>query len=99
MNSNMISQSFQTSKESITESKILVPFLVISFGLTWGLAALLFVAYDQVTAIFGEVSMSNPLFVLAVYAPLIASTIMVWKTFGFKNLGRFFRRITLVRIS
>ena len=56
------------------ETKILPPFLVIAFGLTWGLAALLFIAYDQITAIFGEVSMSNPLFILAVYAPLIAST-------------------------
>jgi membrane protease YdiL (CAAX protease family) len=43
--------------------------------------------------------MSNPLFILAVYAPLIASTIMVWNKFGFKNLGAFFRRATLVRTS
>ena len=80
-------------------NKMLKPFLIMAFGLTWGLAALLFVAYDQIVAIFGEVSMSNPLFILAVYAPLIASTIMVWKTFGFKNLGRFFQRATLVRTS
>ena len=81
------------------DMKILAPFLAISFGLTWGLAALLFVAYDQITAIFGEVSMSNPLFILAVYAPLIASTIMIWTRFGFKSLGAFFRRATLVRTS
>ena len=86
-------------KKSQAESKMLAPFLAISFGLTWGLAALLFVAYDQVVAIFGEVSMSNPLFILAVYAPLIAGTIIVWKTYGFKNLGRFFQRATLVRTS
>jgi membrane protease YdiL (CAAX protease family) len=77
----------------------LAPFLAISFGLTWGLVALLFVAYDQITAIFGEVSMSNPLFILAVYSPMIASTIMVWTKLGFKNLGRFFRRITFVQAS
>lgn len=77
----------------------LVPFLAISFGLTWGLVALLFVAYDQITAIFGEVSMSNPLFILAVYSPLIAGAIMVWAKLGFRNLGSFFRRATLVRAS
>jgi membrane protease YdiL (CAAX protease family) len=82
-----------------TETKILVPFLVIAFGLTWGLAALLFVAYDTVVAIFGEVSMSNPLFILAVYAPLIASTVMIIHTFGFSRLGAFFRRATLARTS
>lgn len=80
-------------------TKALAPFLAISFGLTWGLAALLFLAYDQITAIFGEVSMSNPLFILAVYAPLIASIIMVWNKFGFKKLGEFFRRATLARTS
>lgn len=80
-------------------NKTLGPFLAISFGLTWGLIALLFVAYDQITALFGEVSMGNPLFILAVYSPLIASTIMVWVKLGFKSLGSFFRRITLVRTS
>lgn len=81
------------------ETKILAPFLAIAFGLTWGLAALLFVAYDQVVAFFGEVSMSNPLFILAVYAPFIASTVIVWQRFGFKQLGAFYRRATLVRTS
>lgn len=78
---------------------MLRPFLLIAFGLTWGLIALLFVAYDQIIAIFGEVSISNPLFILAVYSPLIAATILVWHTFGLSNLGRFFRRATLVRTS
>jgi membrane protease YdiL (CAAX protease family) len=75
------------------------PFLAITFSITWGLIALLFVAYDQIIAIFGEVSMSNPLFIMAVYSPLIASLIMVWAKLGFRNLGSFVRRITLVRTS
>lgn len=81
------------------ENKMLKPFLMIAFGLTWGLAAVLMFAYDQVVAIFGEVSMGNPLFILAVYAPLIGSTIMVWSTYGFKNLGRFFKRATYWQAS
>lgn len=81
------------------EANILAPFLAISFGLTWGLAALLFFAYDQVVAIFGEVSMGNPLFILAVYAPLIAGTIMFWRRYGFRSLGAFYRRATLARAS
>ncbi len=81
------------------ENKMLTPFLIIAFGLTWGLAAVLIFAYDQVVAIFGEISMSNPVFILAVYAPLIASTIMVISTYGIKNLGRFFRRATYINTS
>ena len=37
------------------KTKTLIPFLAISFGLTWGLAALLFMFYDQMVAIFGEI--------------------------------------------
>lgn len=81
------------------ENKMLKPFLIIAFGLTWGLAAVLMFAYDQVVAIFGEVSMGNPLFILAVYAPLIASTIMVSATYGIRNLGRFFIRAIYIKTS
>lgn len=44
-------------------------FLGLSFGLTWGLAALLALFTAEVEAIFGPVSYTNPLFVLAVYSP------------------------------
>ena len=81
------------------KTKTLIPFLAITFGLTWGLAAILFLFYDQIVAIFGEVSMTNPLFILAVYAPGIAGVLLVWRTYGFKGLGSFFRRLTLWRAS
>lgn len=81
------------------KTKTLIPFLAISFGLTWGLAAVLIFFYDQVVAIFGEVSMTNPLFILAVYSPGIAGIFLVWRTYGLKGLGSFFRRLTLWRAS
>ena len=43
------------------KTKTLAPFLAITFGLTWGVSALLFMFYDQIIAIFGELSMSNPI--------------------------------------
>ena len=79
------------------KTKTLIPFLVITFGLTWGLAAMLFLFYDQVVAIFGEVSMSNPLFILAVYAPGIAGIVLVLWQHGWKGLGLFFKRLTMWR--
>ncbi len=88
-----------TPTDRATDAAILGPFLAISFGLTWGLAALLFVAYDSITALFGEVSASNPLFILAVYAPLIASIVMVCLRYGVRNLGVFLRRATLLRAA
>jgi membrane protease YdiL (CAAX protease family) len=79
------------------KTKTLIPFLAITFGITWGLAALLMFFYDQMVAIFGEMSMTNPLFILLVYSPGFAGIILVWRYYGFKGLRSFFKRLTLWR--
>jgi len=63
--------------------------------LTWGIAAVLIFFTDQVVAIFGEISSSNPLYILAVYSPAFAGIFLVWRHYGLKGLGSFFRRLTL----
>lgn len=77
--------------------RTLIPFMALSFGFTWIIAAVLILFYDQVVAIFGEISMSNPLYILAVYSPGIAGVFLVWHHFGLEGLGRFFKRMTLWR--
>ena len=79
------------------KTKTLIPFLALTFGLTWGIAAVLIFFTDQVVAIFGEISSSNPLFILAVYSPGIAGVLLVWRKYGVKGLVSFFRRLTLWR--
>ena len=54
------------------------PFLAIAFGLAWCLLALMILFTSQVEAVFGPVSGTNPLFILAVYAPGIAAILLVW---------------------
>ena len=44
----------------------LVPFLLIAFGLAWGILALFIFLPDQTTEIFGELTGQHPLFFLAV---------------------------------
>lgn len=44
-------------------------FVGLTFALTWGLGALLFMAPAQVQAVFGPISYSNPPLVRAVYSP------------------------------
>jgi len=80
------------------KTKTLIPFLALTFGFTWGIAALLIFFTDQMTAIFGEITSSNPLFILAVYSPAFTSIFLVWQTYGLKGLGSFLRRLTLVRM-
>ncbi|MBC8506294.1 MAG: CPBP family intramembrane metalloprotease [Chloroflexi bacterium] len=79
------------------KTKTLVPFVALTFGLTWGIAALLIFFADQVAAIFGEIGLSNPLVILAVYSPGIVGVFLVWRHYGLKGLGSFFRRLTLWR--
>lgn len=80
-------------------TKTLIPFLALTFGLTWGIAALFMLFTDQIIAIFGELSISNPLFILAVYSPGFAGVFLVLRKYGLKGLGSFFRRLTLWRVS
>jgi membrane protease YdiL (CAAX protease family) len=89
----------ELNTQSGMTTKTLVPFLALAFGLTWGIAALLILFTDQIVAIFGEIRMSNPLFILAVYSPGFASVFLVLRYYGFKGLASFFRRLTLWRAS
>jgi hypothetical protein len=88
-----------TSKkeESTMKTKTLIPFLALSFGLTWGIAAILILFPDRIAAIFGEIGLGNPLIILAVYSPGFAGIFLVWRHYGLEGLGSFFRRLTLWR--
>jgi uncharacterized protein len=79
------------------KTKNLIPFLAITFSLTWGIAALLIFFTDQVVAVFGEISSRNPLYILAVYSPGIAGVLLIGHRYGVKGLASFFRRLTLWR--
>ena len=79
-------------------TRSLGPFFALAFGLGWGLAAPAILVTEQVEAIFGPISGTNPLFILAVYSPGIAGVLLVWRHYGLTGLGRFFRRLTLWRM-
>jgi len=84
-------------KSNPMTGRTLAPFLALSFGLTWGIAALLILFADQIAAVFGEIGLSNPLVILAVYSPGIAGVFLVWRHYGLEGLGSFFKRLTLWR--
>ncbi|MCW3488584.1 CPBP family intramembrane glutamic endopeptidase [Dethiobacter alkaliphilus] len=86
-------------KKQLMRVSALVPFLVISFGLTWGIALLMILFPEQLTAIFGEISQTNPLYILAVYAPGFAGVSLIFRYYGLRGLGSFLRRFMLLRAS
>jgi membrane protease YdiL (CAAX protease family) len=77
--------------------RYLVPFFVITFTLTWGLALLFVFFQEPITAIFGELSMTNPLFILAVYSPGFAAIGLIVRAKGVRGVRQYLRRLLLWR--
>lgn len=75
----------------------MVPFLLIAFGLAWGILGLYIFLTERMSALFGPLTGSHPLFFLAVYAPAIAAFCVVARTGGRAGLRRFLGRALLWR--
>ena len=54
----------------------LATFIAIAFGLSWGLMGLYILFTEQIEAIFGPIGYTNPLFIIAVYAPAFAGILL-----------------------
>ena len=75
----------------------LAPFLLIAFGLAWGILALYILLPEPMTAIFGQLSGHHPLFILAVWSPAIAAFIVITYHAGLAGLRRYLSRMLLWR--
>ena len=75
------------------------PFLLISFGLAWGIIGLYIFLPEPMGVVFGQLTGDHPLFFLAVYAPAIAAFILVALNGGLGGLRHFLSRATLWRCS
>lgn len=58
------------------KNKYLTIYLVITFGLCWGLASISMIFNDFFTKIFGEASFTNPIVIIALYSPSIAGLVV-----------------------
>ncbi|MGH2458981.1 MAG: CPBP family glutamic-type intramembrane protease [Chloroflexota bacterium] len=70
----------------------LLSFLILTFGLTWGIGACFILFPAPIGAFFGPPSVSNPLFILAVYAPGLSALIVTAVTGGPGGVGRLLAR-------
>jgi membrane protease YdiL (CAAX protease family) len=76
-----------------------IPFLLISFGLAWGIIGLYVFLPGRMGGMFGQLTGNHPLFYLAVYSPAIAAFMLVARTGGISGLQRFLGRVLLWRCS
>lgn len=77
----------------------LVPFLLITFSLAWGILALFIFLPDIMTGLVGTLTGQHPLFFLAVYAPAIAAFIVISRHCGGWGVRQFLSRFLLWRCS
>lgn len=89
------------SAENLTRFpfRALAPFLLVSFGLTWGILALYVFLPGPTTGLFGELTASHPLYFLATWAPGLAALLLVFVFTGPSGLRGFLGRLTLWRCS
>ena len=99
MNTSMVKESIRVKQQPEMGIKTLLGFLGLTFGLSWIPMSLFMLFEDQFTRVFGEMSATNPVFLLAVYAPGISGIFLIWWYYGLKGMGSFFRRLTLWRVS
>lgn len=70
-----------------------VTFFLLVFALAWGLLLIYVFFRDQLTALFGEIRASHPLFIMAVYSPAIVAIALVVRHTGADGLRGFLSRL------
>jgi membrane protease YdiL (CAAX protease family) len=81
----------------MSQKRQLVVFFVAVFAWTWGLAALFVMAPDWVETSFGPISATQPLFILAVYAPSLLSLVLTAVFEGGAGLRNLLARLNPLR--
>jgi len=97
MKASITYETFQPRPRTVMGTKTLLSFLGLTFGLSWVPMSLFILFADQFTALFGEMSSTNPVFLLAVYAPGLSGIFLVWRHYGLNGVGSFFRRLMFWR--
>ena len=77
----------------------LIPFLLLTFAITWGLVGVYIVFPEWATARFGEISGRHPFFFLATWAPAIAAILLVVLHGGVAGLRAFLSRVLHWRVA
>lgn len=73
-------------------------FFTLTFVLTWGIAAILIFAPDAAERAFGPIGLTNPLYILAVYAPAFSGLTVTWRRLGWQGVRGLFRRLGVARM-
>jgi membrane protease YdiL (CAAX protease family) len=77
----------------------LLAFFLLTFSITWGIGACFALFPERLVALFGEMSVANPLFLIAVFAPSLSALIVTAITDGTAGLRDLLSRLVRWRVG
>lgn len=79
-------------------SRSLGAFVLLTFGISWGIICPYIFAPDWMAATFGQIKFGHPFFFIATWAPAISAIVLVTVLTGWGGLKGFFARVGLWRL-
>jgi len=92
----MPSEDHITQPDAIPFRSVVL-FLLLTFGIAWGILAAFIFFSETMVGLFGEITGEHPLFYLAVWAPAISAFIVIFRWSGLEGLRRHLGRALLWR--
>lgn len=90
--------TYSRPEQADFDLKALIPFLLITFGIAWGILGFYLFFNDLAVRHLGQISGTHPLFFLAVWAPAIAAVAVILHRRGATGLKQFLHRLGLWRL-
>lgn len=80
-------------------SVALIPFILVTFAVTWGVVGLYIFRPEAAATWFGQITGRHPAFYIATWGPAISAFLVVLKSGGISGLRAFLSRVLLWRCS
>lgn len=80
-------------------SLALIPFVILTFAITWGLVGVYIFWPEQAVALLGEISGTHPVFIIATWGPAISAFVLILLIGGAGGFRRYLGRLLLWRCS
>ena len=81
------------------QKKTLIPFLLLTFLITWGIGAFAIFLPAQFLVLIGELTDTSPIYFFAIAAPTISATLLTFAWDGWTGLGSLYGRLVRWRFG
>lgn len=93
------SEAYNDSHIADVAAISIIPYIVLTFGVTWGVVLLFMMFPQYVPPFLGPMSVTHPLYIVAVWAPGLAAMFLIAISGGFVGLRRYLSRLIHVNAA